>query len=256
MSSVYKHDLLAYDGLKILQRDDLFKFSIDALLLGDFVKINPRAKKIIDLGCGLGPVSFYLSLKTSIKIVGVDIQKAAIDLAKQSAVLNHLDDQIEFIHGDIREIHKRFETNQFDIVVSNPPFYKSNEIKQMNDLEALSIARHEVLLDLDQLLTATKRLLSHGGMFYMIHRVNRMDEIILKLSEHHFVAKRLRFVYTKANKPAKMLLIEARYNGSMGSLEIDEPLYIYDENTVYTKEIQSIFHLGDEHYEKDSTLSE
>lgn len=256
MSQVYKHDLLAYDGLKILQRDDLFKFSIDSLLLGDFVKVNPRAKRIIDLGCGLGPVSFYLSLKTSIEIIGVDIQEQAIKLARESAVLNHLDHQIQFIHGDINEIHHQFETNQFDIVVSNPPFYKSNDLKQRNDLQALSIARHEVLLDLDQLLTAAKRLLSHGGMFYMIHRVNRMDEIIVKLHEHHFIAKRLRFVYTKAGKPAKMLLIEARYNGSMGSLEVEEPLYIYDQETNYTQEIKNIFHLGDEHYEKDSTLSE
>jgi tRNA1(Val) A37 N6-methylase TrmN6 len=255
MSKVYTHDLLAYDGLKILQRNDLFKFSIDALLLGDFVKINQRAKQIIDLGCGLGPVSLYLSLKTRARIIGVDIQKDVIELARKSVLLNHLENQIEMIQGDIREIYKHFETNQFDVVVCNPPFYKTNEVKQQNNIEALSIARHEIMLNLDDLLQATKRLLSQGGMFYMIHRADRMDEIIVKLHQHHFVVKRLRLVYSKPNKPAKMLLIEARYNGSMGSLEIEEPLYIYDENTEYTKEIKTIFHLGDEGYEKNTALS-
>lgn len=256
MSEVYKHDLLAYDGLKILQRDDLFKFSIDSLLLGDFVKINPRTKRIIDLGCGLGPVSFYLSLKTNAQIIGVDIQEDVINLANESLKLNQLENQVKFIHGDIREVHQQFETNTFDIVVCNPPFYKSDEIKQQNDLVSLSIARHEVMLDLDALFLATKRLLSNGGMFYFIHRVERMDEIILKMHEQNFVVKRLRFVYTKPGKPAKMLLIEARHNGSLGSLKIEEPLYIYDKDTHYTKEILKIFHLGDELYEKDQSLSE
>lgn len=254
MTKVYTHDLLAYDGLKILQRNDLFKFSIDSLLLGDFVRVNPRAKKIIDLGCGLGPISLYLSLKTKAHIVGVDIQKDVIELAIKSVKLNHLDKQIELIHGDIRKIHEHFETNQFDIVVCNPPFYKTNEVKQQNNIQALSIARHEIKLNIDSLLQASKRLLSQGGMFYMIHRADRMDEIIVKLHQHHFVVKRLRFVYSKPNKPAKMLLVEARYNGSMGSLEIEEPLYIYNKDTQYTQEVINIFHLGDERYEKDTTL--
>ncbi|MDA3931804.1 MAG: tRNA1(Val) (adenine(37)-N6)-methyltransferase [Tenericutes bacterium] len=249
MSQVYTHDLLAYDGLKIKQTDGLFKFSIDSLLLGDFVRINPRTKKIIDLGCGLGPVSFYLSLKTKAHITGVDIQEDVIELAKESMKINHLEDQITFIHEDIKKVYQQFQTNQFDIVVCNPPFYKTTERNQQNDLESLQIARHEVLLNLEELFSATKRLLSNGGMFYFIHRVERMDEIILELYKQNFVVKRLRFVYTKPNKPAKMLLVEARFNGSMGSLEIEEPLYIYDENTEYTKDILDIFHLGDENYE-------
>jgi tRNA1(Val) A37 N6-methylase TrmN6 len=246
MEKLHMHDLLAYDGLKIFQRDDLFKFSIDALLLGDFVQINPTAKKIIDLGCGLGAVSLYLSLKTKADIIGIDIQKDVIDLAKKSIAYNHLEKQIHCYQRDIRHAYKDFETNQFDVVVCNPPFYKSNDVKQHNDLESLSLSRHEVSLNLNDLFLATKRLLSNGGKFYFIHRVERMDEIIIELNKHNFVAKRMRFVYTKPCKPAKMLLVEARHNGSMGSLEIQEPLYIYNENNDYTDEILKIFHLGDD----------
>jgi tRNA1(Val) A37 N6-methylase TrmN6 len=254
MEKLHMHDLLAYDGLKIFQRDDLFKFSIDALLLGDFVQINPTAKKIIDLGCGLGAVSLYLSLKTNAEIVGIDIQKDVIDLANKSIAYNQLDTKIRCYQRDIKHAYKDFETNQFDVVVCNPPFYKSNEVKQQNDLESLSLSRHEVSLNLNDLFLATKRLLSNGGKFYFIHRVERMDEIIIELNKHNFVAKRMRFVYTKPGKPAKMLLVEARHNGSMGSLEIQEPLYIYNENNDYTDEILKIFHLGDDQFEITATL--
>lgn len=254
MKKVYKHDLLAYDGLKILQKDNLFKFSIDALLLGDFVKVNKRTKRIIDLGSGLGAVAFYLTLKTKALIYGVDIQKEVIELANKSTIINKLDNQVKFINDDIKNVYKNFETNSFDIVISNPPFYKTKNINNQNDNEALTIARHEVLINLDDIFIATKRLLANGGMFYFIHRVERLDEIIIKLHNNNFVVKRLKFVYTKPNKPAKMLLIEARLNGSTGSLEIEEPLYIYNKNKEYTKEILDIFHLGDENYDKKTKL--
>ncbi|MFW5888789.1 MAG: tRNA1(Val) (adenine(37)-N6)-methyltransferase [Bacillota bacterium] len=251
MAKIHEHDLLAYAGLKILQRDSLFKFSIDALLLGDFVKINKRTKRIIDLGSGLGAVAFYLSLKTKAYIYGIDIQAEVVELANKSAKINKLTNQVKFINQDIKTIYKNFETNSFDIVVANPPFYKTKNKDNLNDKEALTIARHEVLINLDDIFKATKRLLANGGMFYFIHRVERLDEIIIKLNKNNFVVKRLKFVYTKPNKPAKMLLVEARYNGSIGSLEIEEPLYIYNEKNEYTKNILDIFHLGDENYEKE-----
>ena len=254
MSKVYKHNLLAYDGIKILQKDSLFKFSIDALLLGDFVRINKRTKRIIDLGSGLGAVAFYLTLKTDAFIYGVDIQKEVIELANKSIKINRLDKQVKFINQDIKTVYKNFETNSFDIVVSNPPFYKTKNTNNLNDKEALTIARHEVLINLDEIFKATKRLLANGGMFYFIHRVERLDEIIIKLNKNNFVVKRLKFVYTKSNKSAKMLLVEARFNGSIGSLEIEEPLYIYNKNKEYTKEILDIFHLGDENYENKAKL--
>lgn len=249
MTEIHTHDLLAYDGLKILQRDDLFKFSLDSLLLGDFVKINPRTKNIIDLGCGLGPITFYLTLKTKANIYGVDIQEDVINLAKESAKINQVERQVSFINADIRQVHKNFETNQFDIVICNPPFYKTTEVKQRNDLESLSLARHEVMLNLEDLFLATKRLLSNGGKFYLIHRAERLDEIILELNRQNFVIKRMRFVYTVKNKPAKMVLIEARHNGSLGSVQVEKPLMVYDDSGQYTKEVLDIFHLGDDDYE-------
>ncbi len=248
MGEVFTHDLLAYDGLKILQKDDVFKFSLDSLLLADFVEITPRNKKILELGCGLGPVLLYLSLKTKINIYGVDIQKEVLELTKKSIEMNELESQIQVMNVDIKEVHKYFEPSSFDIVVANPPFFKISELNQVNKLDALSLARHEVSINFLEIVEATKKMLKTHGSFCFIHRANRLEEIVIVLQKMRFVIKRLRFVYTKPENGALMVLIDARYNGKTGSLRVLEPLYIYNEEGKYTDEVLRIFHLGDDCY--------
>lgn len=250
MAEVYVHDLLAYDGLKILQKDDVFKFSLDSLLLADFVEITPRNKKLLELGCGLGPVLLYLSLKTKIELYGIDIQEEVLELTKQSVILNNLESQIHVMNVDIKNVHKHFEPSSFDVVVANPPFFKLNEMNMVNKLESLSLARHEVSINFEEMVDAAKRMLKTHGSFCFIHRANRLEEIIDILLKQRFVIKRLRFVYTKPDNGALMVLIDARYNGKTGSLKVLEPLYIYDDSNNYTKEVLTVFHLGDELYEK------
>ena len=242
------HDLLAYDGLKIIQRKDLFRFSLDSLLLADFVNINPRNKRIIDFGTGLGPIPLYLSLKTKKPIIGIDIQDEVVDLAKKSVVLNHLENQIIIYKRDILEAYKDFETNIFDIITVNPPFFKYHNDAFLNDLDSMTIARHEVYIDLEGIIISAKKMITNGGSFNFIHRANRLDEIILLLSKHGFVVKRMKFVHTKTTKEAMMVLIDARANGNTGDIKIERPLVVYDEDNQYTKEVLKIFHLGDDSY--------
>ena len=249
------HDLLAYNGIKIFQRKDLFRFSIDSLLLADFVRINPRTKQLMDLGTGLGPIPLYLSLKTDKPILGIELQKEAVLLAKRSIEYNQLDHQISILQQDIKTAYKRFAPNSFDIVVCNPPFFKNHEHSLKNDLDALTLARHEVNIDFFEIVLAAKRLVSTGGAFYVIHRASRLEELIQVYQQHGFVIKRMRFVYSKPNQDALMVLIDARLNGNTGDLKVLEPLYIYDQNNEYTQEILKIFHLGDTNYEKEQELS-
>ncbi len=244
------HDLLAYDGLKIIQRKDLFRFSLDSLLLADFVNINLRAKKIIDFGTGLAPIPLYLSLKTNKPIIGIDIQKDVVDLAKKSISLNNLENQITIYQRDILESYKDYETNTFDIITVNPPFFKYHNDAFLNDLDSFTISRHEVYIDLEGIITSAKKMITSGGSLNFIHRANRLDEIIILLNKHGFVIKRMKFVYTKISKEAMMVLIDARANGKTGDIKIEKPLVIYDENTIYTKEVLEIFHLGDDNFVK------
>lgn len=248
------HDLLAYDGLKIIQRKDLFRFSLDSLLLGDFVNINLRAKQIIDLCTGLAPVPLYLSLKTKKQIIGVEIQEEVYDLAKKNIKLNNLDNQITIIHADVKDIYKDFPANSFDIVTVNPPFFKYHNEEFLNDLDSITISRHEITIDLSSLIESVTRIIRSGGSLYLIHRASRIEEIFVLLNENRFSVKRAKFVYTKPNKEAMMVLIEAKYNGHKGDIKIEKPLYIYDKENNYTEEVLRIFHLGDENYEEKFKL--
>ncbi len=256
MSKEEIHDLLAYDGIKIIQRKDLFRFSLDSLLLGDFVKINPRANMIVDFGTGLGPVPLFLSLKTKKRIVGIEIQDEAIDLAKRSVQINGLANQIEIRKANILEITEYFQPSSIDIITVNPPFFKYHNDSLLNDLDSMTISRHEVLINLQGVIESARKIISNGGMLYLIHRSARIEEIILLLNKYNFAIKRLRFVYTKAGKEAMMVLVEARFNGKTGDIKVDTPLVVYDESGQYTDEVLKIFHLGDELYDQKTKLSE
>jgi len=246
------HDLLAYDGLKIIQRKDLFRFSLDSLLLGDFVKINPRANKIVDFGTGLGPVPLYLTLKTDKSIVGIDIQEEAVKLAKKSVLLNKKENQVEIINTDINDILRYFQPSSIDIITVNPPFFKYHNPALTNDLDSLTISRHEVKIDLEGVIIAARKIISNGGSLFMIHRAARIEEVILLFNKYNFAIKRMRFVHTKSDKEAMMVLVEARFNGKTGDIKVETPLVVYNESGDYTKEILKIFHLGDGNYDQKS----
>ncbi|MFA5741861.1 MAG: SAM-dependent methyltransferase, partial [Candidatus Izemoplasmatales bacterium] len=137
-----------------------------------------------------------------------------------------------------------FAMSSIDLITCNPPFfkYRANAVTNKNDY--LTIARHEKLVDLEGILLQAKRLLSNDGTFFMIHRVDRFDELILALHSHHLAIKRLRFVYPKPGKEAISVLIEANASGKTGSLKLMEPLYVYDDLGEYSPEIISIFRYG------------
>ena len=126
------HELLGYENIKIIQNDDMFSFSIDSMLLADFVNINKRCKNIIDLGCGNGPIPLYLTLKTDALIYGVEIQSDVYDMAKRSVELNGLENQITIINDDLKGIYKKIGANKFDVVTSNPPYFKYAETSNIN----------------------------------------------------------------------------------------------------------------------------
>lgn len=238
------HQLFAYDGLKIIQRDDLTSFSIDSLLLADFVQIPKRVRTIVDFGCGNAPVLLYLSIKTAKPMIGFDILPEAVDLARRSVALNGLQDRIEIREEDIRTLHEHYDASAFDLIVSNPPFFKVHEQSPLNESTLFSVARHELTLDLDTLVLQAKRLLSTGGLFCFIHRVDRLEDIFRVLSQRKMAIKRLRFVYPKAGANAAMVLIEARNNGSSTGLKLEPPFFVLDEHGQETEAMKAIHHFG------------
>lgn len=154
-----KHRLLNFSNKVIYQNDDWFLFSLDSLLLANFVTLRKSDKKILDLCTGNAPVAMFLAMKSKASIVGVELQKEIYDLGKKSVIENGMDKQITLINDDIRNISKYYETDSFDVITCNPPYFKFNDTKMVNENKIKSIARHEIMCNLDNILEISKKCL-------------------------------------------------------------------------------------------------
>lgn len=230
------HYLLGYDNLKIIQDPEMFNFSIDSVLLPNFATITAKAQKILDIGTGNAPIPLILSQKTKAKIIGVEIQKEVSEMAKESVQMNQLENQIEIINDDILNLKDKLETDSFDLITCNPPYFKVKSTSRFNKNDYKTIARHEVTLTLEQVLSIAKKLLKNNAPIALVHRPERLVDIITLMRKYNLEPKRIRFVYPKKGENANVLLIEGTKNGKPG-IKILEPLYIQDDNGNYNKEI-------------------
>ncbi len=235
------NDILGYKNRKIFQNTDYFSFSLDSVLLANFATIRIRDKKIVDLGCGNGVIPLIMSLRTDKKILGVELQEKLFDLAQKSVFFNNLDDRIQLINQNMKDFANNIENiNQFDLVVCNPPYFKVNDKKNFfNESREKLIARHEVEINLEELFTCAKKILANDGNFAMVHRPERMLEILELYRKNGIEPKRIRFVYEKINKDCNLILIEGQKNGKVG-LKIEKPLLLYKDDDSYSDEYGSL----------------
>lgn len=230
--------LLAYNDLKIIQRKDMFNFSLDTVLLANFCTITKDVKKIVDFGTNNAAIPLILSRRTNKPIIGVEIQKEAVELAKKNITLNNLDDQIEIVHSDIKEFVN--DSIKVGLVVCNPPFFKVDEASNLNDNEFLTIARHEIKINLEEIIKSAAKILDNRGKFAMVHRPQRMIEILNLMQKYDIEPKRIKFVYPKYNKESHILLVEGIYKGKKG-LKIEPPLYAHNDDGSYSDEVKKMF---------------
>lgn len=230
--------LLAYKNMKIIQRKDMFNFSLDTVLLADFCTINKDVDKIIDFGTNNAAIPLLLSRRTDKKIVGIEIQGEAVEIAKKNVDINCLNDQINIVYDDIKNYVKN--NDKVKLVVCNPPFFKVGERSHINDNEYLQIARHEIKINLEEIIQSAAMILDNKGRFAMVHRPDRMIEIINCMQKYDIEPKRIRFVYPKYNKESHIFLIEGMYKGNSG-IKIETPLYAHEEDGSYSKEVRLMF---------------
>ena len=233
-------DDLEYKGLKIIQNKEGFCFGIDSVLLSDFAKNIKKGNNVIDLGTGTGIIATLLCAKTELKsIVGVEIQEEVCDMAKRSIVLNKLEDKFEIINEDINNLPKYYKKNSFDVVVTNPPYKKENTgIK--NDKEKKFISRHEITANLEDFIKISRDLLKDKGEFYMVHRPERLVDILTIMRNYKIEPKILRMVYSNVEKEPKLVLIKGIKNAKP-FLKAEKNLYIYNLDKKYTDEILKIY---------------
>lgn len=232
--------LLNYKNLKIYQDNNMFNFSLDSVLLSNFVTLNKNINNILDIGCGNGVIPLILSTRTKAQIIGVEIQKEVSALAIKSINYNNLQNQITIINDDINNYVNNIETETFNTITCNPPFFKLKETSNLNDSKYKTIARHEVNLNLEQIMKISKKILKNKGNIALVHRPERLIDIILEMKKNNIEPKRIQLVYPKKDKQANILLIEGIKNGNPG-LKILEPIYSHNEDGTYTKQIQKYF---------------
>ena len=232
--------LLNYKDLKIVQNTDWFKFSIDSVLLSNFVKITKNTTNIIDFCTGNAPIPLILSTKTRANITGVEIQKDVYNLAKKSIEINNLQDRIEILNMDVKDIAQKYESDSFDLITCNPPYFKLKESSIINDNDIKSVARHEIYINLDDIFKVARKILKNNGTIAIVHRTDRLIDIIDCMKNNNIEPKRLQLVYPKFNKESNIVLIEGAKNGK-SSLKVLPPIYVHDEDGNYLEEIKKMF---------------
>ena len=233
-------DDLEINDFKIIQNNEGFCFGIDSVLLSDFAKNIKHNTTIMDLGTGTGIIPTLLCAKTKLKkVIGVEIQEEVYEMARRSIELNNLKDRFEIINEDILNLNKKYEKNSFDVVITNPPYKKKNS-GILNENDKKIISRHEVTASLDDFIKVAKDMLKDKGEFYMVHRPDRLVDILSIMRNYKIEPKLLRFVFSEKDQPPKLILIKGIKNAKP-FLKIEKNLYIFDENKNYTEEIKKIY---------------
>lgn len=196
--------------------------------------------KIIDFCTGNAPIPMILSTLTDSNIIGVELQKEIYNLAVQSIKINNLEDRITLLNMNVLDIFNVYETDSFDLITCNPPYFRVNEFSNLNNNMIKSIARHEIEIKLEDICRISKKLLKNNGSLVLVHRTDRLSEIINMLLKYNLQPKRIRFLYPKELENSNLVLIDARKNGNIG-LKVLPPLICHNMDGSYTKEVLDMF---------------
>lgn len=236
-------DELYRENMRIIQSSETFSFSVDALLLGNFVKVNKRDNRIMDLCSGNGIIPLLLSHRVNQLIDAVEIQGVLVDMAERSIQMNEKTNQITMYNLDIKALKTSMEHSSYDVITVNPPYFTSNQ--PLKDKGHQSIARHELHIDLKGIVEACRYLITNKGRLYMVHRAERSAEVFTELHNHGFRVRRVQYVYNDINsKNAMFIVLEAIFN-SNAYADILPPFYIYNADKTYSDEMLEVYY-GDD----------
>ncbi|MBE7032279.1 MAG: tRNA1(Val) (adenine(37)-N6)-methyltransferase [Ruminococcaceae bacterium] len=234
-------DLQTPTGLRLIQNPDWFCFGVDAVLLSDFAAKSIKSKaRVLDMCSGNGIIPILLTEKSAANhIDGLEIQEPVAEMASRSVCLNSLEEKIKITAGDLKNAADIYGKCVFDNVTCNPP-YKEASGGLKNSADAVTIARHEICCSLEDIIESAEKVLKPYGKLCLIHRPERLADIIWLMRKHRIEPKRLRLVHPSPGKVATMILVEGAKHGNP-KLFLDPPLYVHDSNGNYTDEIQQIY---------------
>ncbi|MGN0028104.1 MAG: tRNA1(Val) (adenine(37)-N6)-methyltransferase [Clostridium sp.] len=232
-------DDLQLDNLYLIQKKQGFRFGVDAVLLSNFANVKNK-HRVVDLCTGTGIIPFLLYGKYKPKeVIGIEIQEDMVEMATRSSKYNELDDTIKFINADLKDLKLLKTLGTFDVLTVNPP-YKLNNSGIINPQDKLAIARHEILCNLEDVIIAARKLLKDNGRIYMVHRPERLIDIFELMRKHKIEPKRVQMIQPNINKAPNIVLVEGQRDGG-AYLKWEPPIYVYNEDGTYTKQINKIY---------------
>lgn len=232
-------DDLQLNGLKLIQKQQGFRFGVDAVLLSHFANIKSK-HRVIDLCTGTGIVPFLAYGKYAPKeVIGLEIQEDMVEMANRSSALNDITDVVKFVHGDLKDKALLDSLGKFDVLTVNPP-YKLNNAGIVNPNDKLAIARHEVMCTLEDVIVAARRLLKDNGRMFIVHRPERLADIFGLMRKHNIEPKRVRMVQPNINKAPNIVLVEGQRDGG-AFLKWEAPIYVYNTDGTYSDTINKIY---------------
>ena len=223
-----KNRLLNYENMFIYQNSEYFTFSLDSVLLANFVTINYKDKKIIDFATGNAPIAMLLNKRCNKHIVGIELQTEVYKLA------------VESVNDNIKNISSYYDLGSIDVIVCNPPYFRCNDYSLKNSNEVKAIARHEIKISLEEIIFEASKMLKNGGHIALVHVSNRFSEVVDLMKKYNIEPLVVRFVYPKSNKNSNVFLIEGYKNGKTG-MKILPPLIVYNDSNQYCEEIRLMF---------------
>lgn len=232
-------DDLQLKGLKLIQKQQGFRFGVDAVLLSDFANIKNK-HRVVDLCTGTGIIPFLAYGKYNPKeVIGLEIQDDMVEMANRSSKLNDTSDIVKFVQGDLKDKALLDSLGRFDVVTVNPP-YKLNNAGILNPNDKLAIARHEIMCNLEDVIVSARRLLKDNGRMFIVHRPERLADIFGLMRKYKIEPKRVRLVQPNTKKAPNIVLVEGQRDGG-AFLKWEETLYVYDDNGNYSEEINRIY---------------
>ena len=236
-----KNRLLNFGNNIIYQDDNFFNFSLDSVLLANFVDVSVKnINNVLDMCTGNAPVAMLLSFRCNANICGMEIQEEVYNLAIDSVKENGMDDRIKIINDDVKNVGNYYKCEFFDVITCNPPYFKYSESSNINGNEVKSIARHEIKISLEDIIRIGSKYLKNKGYFYMVHRPERLSEMFDLMKKYRLEPKRIRFIHPKEGSNSNMVLIECVKNGNVG-LKVLPSLIAHDGDGNYSSEVREMF---------------
>lgn len=232
-------DDLQLNGIHVIQKKDGFRFGVDAVILANFAKVK-KGHEVIDLCTGTGIIPFIIAGKTKAsKVTGIEIQDEFVEMARRSVKFNKLEDRMTFINGDLKDKELIKGLKRADVVTVNPP-YKLKNSGIINETDKNAIARHEIMCTLEDVIKSARALLKDNGRFFMVHRPDRMVDILTIMRDYKIEPKRIQMVQPMEGKAPNIVLIEGQRDGGR-FLKWEKPLCIHTKDGGYTQEIIDMY---------------